>query len=470
MVISPTYSLTYLITEGKHNVLWNASQSISTAGATPPHPRACLFRRERRKSKIGGIFLIPNYVSVRAEAITKGEAKKSASHDIRLRAPAYLRDDPNATMVIFRTRDQGGNGQITSDVARSRPEEVRSALYDHIDALDREQRERNEAHKTKRGGKRLQNTFIRGVITFTPEGVANVKAADLDKAAFQTLRAICERQNVKPVYIVKHLDEKTPHYHFLTEGCDLDSGKSRSCELSRQACREMQDIAGRNFGALGFVRGQSKSLTGAEHMTVKQLHAQERDEQIAQLDTLHSCVEATKTELADLHAERDQLDREVCERNDDLRKIEDKKKAAEEEKNRIDEEIKQLQDDLRRQRLTQDQLSQLSKAAMREYKERVTKCRQALKALKASAKKMQELEQMNVAAEKKLQLTTQQLQIYGGAVAMAEELDRVKTYLEERGYIEEYENWASDYETVRRQEQEQEEDDYIGTYDYGFER
>ena len=53
---------------------------------------------------------------------------------------------------------------------------------------------------------------------------------------------------------------------------------------------------------------------------------------------------------------------------------------------------------------------------------------------------------------------------------MAEELDRVKTYLEERGYAEEYENWASDYETVRRQEQEQEVDDYIGAYDYGFER
>ena len=107
---------------------------------------------------------------------------------------------------------------------------------------------------------------------------------------------------------------------------------------------------------------------------------------------------------------------------------------------------------------------------MREYKERVTKCRQALKALKASAKKMQELEQLNAAAEKKLQLTTKQLQIYGGAVAMAKELDRVKTYLEERGYAEDYENWASDYETVRRHEQEQEEDDYIGAYDYGFER
>ena len=470
MVISPTYSLTYLITEGKHNVLWNASQSISTAGATPPHPRACLLRRERRKSKIGGIFLIPNYVSVRAEAITKGEAKKSASHDIRLRAPAYLRDDPNATMVIFRTRDQGGNGQITSDVARSRPEEARRALYDHIDVIDKEQRERNKAHKTKRGGKPLQNTFIRGIITFSPEGVANVNHADLDKAAFKTLREICERQNVKPVYIAKHLDEKTPHYHFLTEGCDLNSGKSRSCELGRQACREMQDIAGRNFGALGFQRGQSKSLTGAEHMTVKQLHAQERDEQIAQLDALHSCVAATKTELADLYAERDQLDREVCERNDDLRKVEDKKKAAEEEKKRIDEEIKRLQDDLRRQRLTQDQLSQLTNAAIKEYKERVSKCRQALKALKAAAKKMQELEMQNAAAEKKLQLTTQQLKIYGGAVAMAEELDRVKTYLEERGYAEEYENWASDYETVRRQEQEQEVDDYIGAYDYGFER
>lgn len=413
---------------------------------------------------------MPNYVSVRAEAITKGEAKKSVSHDIRLKAPAYLRNDPNASMVIFRTRDQGGNGQLTSDVARSRPEEARNALYDHIDALDKEQRERNTAHKTKKGGKPLQNTFIRGIITFTPEGVTNIKPADLDKAAFKTLRGICERQNVKPVYIVKHLDEKTPHYHFLTEGCDLENGKSRSCELGRRACREMQDIAGRNFGALGFQRGQSKSLTGAEHMTVKQLHAQEREEQIAQLDALHSSIEVVKNELADLHAERDQLDREISDRNEDLRKADEKKNAAEEEKRRIDEEIKQLQDDLRCQRLTQDQLSQLSKAAMLEYKERVTKCRQALKVLKASAKKMQELEKLNVAADKKLQLTTQQLRIYGGAVAMAEELDRVKTYLEERGYTEDYENWASDYEAIRRQEQEQGVDDYIGAYDYDFER
>lgn len=413
---------------------------------------------------------MPNYVSVRAEAITKGDAKKSASHDIRLRAPVYLRDDPNATMIIFRTQDKGGNGQITSDVARSRPEDARRALYDHIDALDREQRERNEAHKTKRGGKRLQNTFIRGIITFSPDGVANVKPADLDKAAFKTLREICERQNVKPVYIVKHLDEKTPHYHFLTEGCDLDNGKSRSCELGRRACREMQDIAGRHFGALGFMRGQSKSLTGAEHMTVKQLHAQEREEQIAQLDALHSSVEAVKNDLADLHAERDQLDREICDRNEDLRKVKEKKKASEEEKKRIDEEIKRLQDDLRRQRLTQDQLSQLTKAAVKEYKERVSKCRQALKALKTAAKKMHELEMQKAAAERKLKLTTQQLQIYGGAVAMAEELDRVKTYLEERGYTEDYEDWAADYEEARREE-DQEVDDYdLGAYDYSWER
>lgn len=413
---------------------------------------------------------MPNYVSVRAEAITKGDAKKSASHDIRLRAPVYLRDDPNATMIIFRTQDKGGNGQITSDVARSRPEDARRALYDHIDALDREQRERNEAYKTKRGGKRLQNTFIRGIITFSPDGVANVKPADLDKAAFKTLREICERQNVKPVYIVKHLDEKTPHYHFLTEGCDLDNGKSRSCELGRRACREMQDIAGRHFGALGFMRGQSKSLTGAEHMTVKQLHAQEREEQIAQLDALHSSVEAVKNDLADLHAERDQLDREICDRNEDLRKVEEKKKASEEEKKRIDEEIKRLQDDLRRQRLTQDQLSQLTKAAVKEYKERVSKCRQALKALKTAAKKMHELEMQKAAAERKLKLTTQQLQIYGGAVAMAEELDRVKTYLEERGYTEDYEDWAADYEEARREE-DQEVDDYdLGAYDYSWER
>ena len=286
----------------------------------------------------------------------------------------------------------------------------------------------------------------------------------------ETLREICERQNVKPVYIVKHLDEKTPHYHFLTEGCDLDNGKSRSCELGRRACREMQDIAGRHFGALGFMRGQSKSLTGAEHMTVKQLHAQEREEQIAQLDALHSSVEAVKNDLADLHAERDQLDREICDRNEDLRKVEEKKKASEEEKKRIDEEIKRLQDDLRRQRLTQDQLSQLTKAAVKEYKERVSKCRQALKALKTAAKKMHELEMQKAAAERKLKLTTQQLQIYGGAVAMAEELDRVKTYLEERGYTEDYEDWAADYEEARREE-DQEVDDYdLGAYDYSWER
>lgn len=107
--------------------------------------------------------------------------------------------------------------------------------------------------------------FFDGIITFGDGFIQNqaqperaVNQVDLENSAMVFLHNWCEEYDVKPLYLILHLDEATPHFHFKTTAQN-SAGKSISRNVNRKAeMRKAQDIAAESFKTLGFKRGTPK--------------------------------------------------------------------------------------------------------------------------------------------------------------------------------------------------------------------
>lgn len=293
---------------------------------------------------------MPNYVSTRVKAYNIKQATAQTNHDMRLRDIKYLRTQPDFNAVLYDSNGKAMpiNAQSISRLSRDNAKQImRRTLQDR----DAEQRQRNPM--TAKGGRPIANTFLAGVLTFSPDGIKDISTAELDKAAQQTLAQICAELHVKPVYLSRHNDEKTPHYHYMLEGTDAETGKAVASRINRAMCRRLQDIAADNYAPLGLARGRSKNVTNANHMTVLESHRAEAAKAEAELDDLRAELAKIRSDLKRTRAtaeERKRMDAEERKRLDDERRalrdrqneLRDAIRAAEEQHKRLKTENEEL--------------------------------------------------------------------------------------------------------------------------------
>lgn len=271
------------------------------------------------------------------------QAYNQMKHDMRLnKPPAYLRDEPNITAKIH-DAITGEVLNIDSDALKQFPRDgARAAIRDCLEKHDKLQRYRKERQQIKKGndgGRPIKNTFISGVLTFSPEGIANIAPEALDKAANSTLNQVCRQLHVNPVYIARHNDEKTPHYHFLLEGTDKETGQAVASRINKEMCRRLQDIAGDCFQHLGLQRGRPKAVTNANHLNVLQSHRTEAEKARAELEELKAQVEAIKAELRETRRTKDERAKIDA---DERRKLDEERRALREQQKALRAEIDRM--------------------------------------------------------------------------------------------------------------------------------
>ena len=284
-----------------------------------------------------------NYVSMRTKPCTMAQAYNQMKHDMRLnKPPAYLRDAPNITAKIHDART-GEVLNIDSDALKQFPRgDARAAIRDCLEKHDENQRYRKERQQIKKGndgGRPIKNTFISGVLTFSPEGIANIAPEALDKAAENTFNKVCQELGVNPVYLARHDDEKTPHYHLMFEGTDKETGQAVASRINKEMCRRLQDIAGDCFRHLGLQRGRPKAVTNANHLSVLESHRAEAEKARTELEELKAQVEAIKAELRETRRtkeERAKMDAE------ERRKLDEERRALREQQTALREEIDRM--------------------------------------------------------------------------------------------------------------------------------
>lgn len=314
---------------------------------------------------------MPNYVSTRVKAYNIKQATAQTNHDMRLRDIKYLRTQPDFNAVLYDSNGKAMpiNAQSISRLSRDNAKQImRRTLQDR----DAEQRQRNPM--TAKGGRPIANTFLAGVLTFSPDGIKDISTAELDKAAQQTLAQICAELHVKPVYLSRHNDEKTPHYHYMLEGTDAETGKAVASRINRAMCRRLQDIAAAHYAPLGLERGRSKTVTNANHMSILESHRAE---------VINMEAKAAKAE-----AELDDLRQQLATVKDELKRT----RATAEERKRMDaEERAKLDAERRRLRDQQNELRDAIREAEEQHK-RLTDENEELKAVQKKA--VESLEKM----------------------------------------------------------------------------
>jgi len=116
--------------------------------------------------------------------------------------------------------------------------------------------------------------------------VEEVSIETVDELAVKFVREFEKWYGVRAVCLVRHLDETAPHYHFLFENLRdngkmlsntfvkpsvIQKGKARPYQINVQ---EIQDLAGKIFSSIGFMRGETKEqrLARGEKGYIKSLH------------------------------------------------------------------------------------------------------------------------------------------------------------------------------------------------------
>ncbi|ORU92859.1 MAG: hypothetical protein A6F70_03925 [Cycloclasticus sp. symbiont of Bathymodiolus heckerae] len=240
-------------------------------------------------------------LSTRIKFKTVKQAMGQHRHNDRSKVPSY--SDPsrigmNKILKAFPTETytkRNGDEVIREVSLRSMAEDIESS---YKEAIGRKWQS-NSCH------------FIDGILTFSSSADLSDKDA-LDACALKTMDAIIKQHALRDdalIEMVRHEDETRPHYHFMLKNQRLDTTSARR-SFDRDACAELQDLAGDAFSSMGIHRGTPKQerIDNGEpihkyiNRTVKQLH-EDLPREVAEAET-----ELDRCSLLTLKAEK-HLDR-----------------------------------------------------------------------------------------------------------------------------------------------------------------
>ena len=193
-------------------------------------------------------------VSFRIKNLKGGEASGAVAHDFRRKVPNYVDRSETSRNAIL----DGGPPDIPSSI-RSQGERVKA-----------------------RTGKKIRkdaNLFLSGIITFSKDARSQVNGSPPDQQAMKFAEKFADENRVKLLYLVRHSDETTTHYHCLWENV-TSGGESLKNKLSPSVLSSWQDRVGEVFSEIGIGRGTKKSerLARGEdfskviHRSVRKLH------------------------------------------------------------------------------------------------------------------------------------------------------------------------------------------------------
>jgi hypothetical protein len=165
--------------------------------------------------------------------------------------------------------------------------------------------------------------FVEGILAFSPEPFAAAgfdmeewKARCLDVAA-----DLAKSQNARMVYLSFHFDETTPHAHYMIENFDKKEKTTWQRKFGKQKCRELQDFAAKKFTEMGFERGESKSISGAEHKNLIESHHIERQKTVAATVEMKLFLNQVESEINLQKQKLDEIRSEIRSRGEERKNL-----------------------------------------------------------------------------------------------------------------------------------------------------
>jgi predicted nuclease with TOPRIM domain len=213
--------------------------------------------------------------------------------------------------------------------------------------------------KHKRNLRDFQATWTDGIITFSEKIHEDLNRKyskeELAQVANSCALEIAKAYQTDLVYMVLHMDEKTPHFHFALKNFDENGMSLFNKNKNKVFLSALQDIAFEHFKVLGMERGRSKDITGKNYTTIKAYHTKQA---IALKNEITNLGEIYTNKREEFTKELKTIYTEVNLQKNNVKDMRDTYKRESEEYKSLTIEFKQLQ-----------QEEKLLRAKVRELKE-----------------------------------------------------------------------------------------------------
>jgi len=229
------------------------------------------------------------------------------SHDSRRKKPAYVKRESEVIMMVYKTDADIYMNRQVFDIYGDNNGTIKYAQR-HIQE-EMQQRIKNQKNtykeKHKRNMPKTANHFFKGIITFshvdTVGGITNKKdRSSLDQSAEMFLASMHYMYGTYPLYLVRHEDETTVHYHFVAENFDYDKARTVQRALESKEFSNMQDLVAEAFGNEHYKRGEPKAETGAKHVKFQEWERQQITKANEEVKETARIVQNTKSSIVEL--------------------------------------------------------------------------------------------------------------------------------------------------------------------------
>jgi len=309
------------------------------------------------------------------------------AHDLRRKIPSYIHEEPELELMFYRKWElgdrepyyiYGDNMQLIQSLQKQIKHEMQERIH-----------KQEEYYREKHGRTMPSNTnhFFKGVVTFSKEDSNGIRTNEkdrnkLDIAMQKYMDMMIETYGTRPLYYVRHEDETTVHYHFISENFNYEEARTVLRRLVKYEFSKMQDMVGTVFSDLEYQRGRSKYDTKAEHKHFLKW----REEQVFKAKkTVHETaliLKKTRINFSVLESMENELKEELLEI---LKQVESKQQEITEFKEII-VHYKQMRKEFLKEHsgeMDDDAVLQL-----RKIEEQTTNTRKALKALRGELKEL----------------------------------------------------------------------------------
>lgn len=206
-----------------------------------------------------------NYINVRVQAHNHNKTFNSIKHNLRKISSQSQAQNGNTNFLIMEGNTMAINNKMMIDMSY----ELLSKAYQEDRAIH------NEIYKkyNKRNLREIKSTWCEGVFTFSDQLKVDLQNGDITpeqliNCANDCLKEITSTYNTKINYMVLHLDEVSPHFHWSFSNYDNEGKSLFFANKNKEFLSNLQDIGAKHFSRLGMKRGQSKDITNSNHIDI----------------------------------------------------------------------------------------------------------------------------------------------------------------------------------------------------------
>lgn len=326
-----------------------------------------------------------NYINVRTQSYNNSKTLNNLKHNLRYVKSLSEDKRINNRLVNFLSED------INRELGSMEQIKVERKKLLSEYKTDRERHNKLFKAHAKQNLREYNATWFEGVFTFSEKLKEDLgtkySQQDLINVANNCLKEIAKIYKAEIRYMVFHLDETTPHFHFTLTNFD-DRGLSLFGQnKNKEFLSNLQDIGFKHFGTLGMERGVSKNISEVNHISIKKFHEQEYAK-------LRDLIKNSNASLKLLNLEVTRLNRIKSETKSDLSKPLEQLKAIQQEEQNARARARDLKQAIRSaerfleeyNQLVQDDKSNHLLNKRSELEDRLSK----------EIKKMEEMEAINI--------------------------------------------------------------------------